>query len=417
LLDNYFSGLALAVCILHNYSTVTQTPIVLTEYQPRLLSADTFTQAEAQTLWDSYQPQLLVDPPSFQNNQQWVLTPQGWAGHIPVSTKTTLIIEPKVSVLNLFAMLQLVYKLPSFRFLDGLTQVETITGFIDLLAYELANRVLDRLRKGIYKEYHQKREPLGTLRGRIDPQWIASQPTHPKIQCDFTDQTADLPFNQILAYTLRQVALTGLCSNPTLRLVNRAWRQLPVSLKPFTAFDCANWDYTRLNEDYRPMHSLCSLFLDRLSPTHHVPNTNSRMMVPFLVNMPLLYEKYVASWLQTHLPEGYTLREQERVLLDASQARHVNIDLVIFNTENRPVIVLDTKYKSGQPTNDDIYQVTFYAREIGCYTAGLIYPIPLEKPLTGRNQDVTYHSLTFTLDDEPDTAGAAFLDQIALKTI
>lgn len=385
--------------------------IPLTEYRPSYFPADTFTQTEAQRLWHSYRPQLHVEPPSFQNSQKWVLIPQGWAGHIPVSHTKNLVIRPKVSVKNLFHMLQQVYRLPSFRFLDGLTQTDTVSGYVDLLAHELAGRVLDRLRQGIYQAYLEKQEPVTTLRGKIDPKWLATHPADPMVRCEFTEQTADLPFNQLLAYTLRQIALTGLCSDPTLQLVNRAWRQLPVSLRPFTAAQTAGWEYTRLNADYRPMHALCQLFLESLAPTHH-PDDAGQAMLPFLVNMPRLYEKYVAAWLRNHLPPGYTLREQERVRLDTRHARHVDIDLVVFDPTGKPAIVLDTKYKSGEPSNDDIYQVTFYAREIGCRSAGLVYPTPLAKPLIGRNQEVAYRSLTFALNDDPHTAGAQFLQQL-----
>ena len=130
--------------------------------------------------------------------------------------------------------------------------------------------------------------------------------------------------------------------------------------------------------------------------------------------MPQLYEKFVAHWLSKNLPDGYSLREQERVRLDASQVRHVEIDLVIYGRDQRPVMVLDTKYKAGEPSNDDIYQVTFYAREIGCQSAGLVYPIQPVVPLHGQNKDVSYRSLTFSLDDEPQVAGEAFLNQLDL---
>ena len=393
---------------------MTQT-IQLTEYSPHHLAADALTEFEAARLWQLHRPHIHVEPPSFQNNNRWVLTPQGWSGHIPVSAKTTLVINPKVPVDNLFAILQTLYNLPSFSFLDGETQTDTISGYLDLLAVELAGRVLARLRQGIHQTYLPKREPIGTVKGRVDPHWIATQASSPLIQCDFTQQTADLPFNQILAYTLRQIALTDLCRPETLRLINRAWRQMPVTIEPFVSQDTAGWAYTRLNEDYRPMHALCRLFLDGLEPTHH-HEADGFGMLPFLVNMPVLYEKHVATWLQTNLPNGFALRKQERVRLDASHARHVDIDLVVYDAAQQPVWVLDTKYKAGEPTNDDIYQVTFYAREIGCKSAGLVYPIQPNKPLTGRNQDVSYQSFTFGLDLDPQTAGESFLAQLNLIT-
>ncbi len=388
-------------------------PIHLTEYQQIYLSAERLTQPEAQRLWAHFRPVIHLDPPSFKNNNQWALTPQGWAGHIQLSAKTTFVISPKVSVQNLFRLLQQVYQLPQFSWLDGVSQAETVQGFWDVLAGELADRVLDRQRKGIAKEYVSKRELVGVVRGRIDARHLATESASPQIMCDYAEQTADLPQNQILAFTLRQIALTGLCSPQVLRRGNRAWRQMPVAPVPFTGHEPLGFEYSRLTEDYRPMHALCRLFLDGLEPTHH-HGQNGADMLPFLLNMPQLYEKFVAQWLSQNLPHGFSLREQERVRLDSLQSRHVDIDLVIYDSDQRPVMVLDTKYKAGEPTNDDIYQVTFYAREIGCQSAGLVYPIQPKTPLRGQNKDVAYRSLTFSLDQEPDAAGAAFLDQLSL---
>ncbi len=388
-------------------------PILLSEYQPTHLPADRLTQPEAERLWEQFRPVVQLDPPSFKNNNRWVIIPQGWAGHIQLSPKTTLVIRPKVSVQNLFAVLQQVYGLPRFSWLDGVSKTETLEGFWDLLAGELADRVLDRLRKGITKEYVSKQELVGVIRGRIDTRHLATESASPQLKCDFAEQTADLPHNQLLAYTLRQISLTGLCSSQVLMRVNRAWRQMPVEPVPFTSHETLGFEYTRLTEDYRPMHALCRLFLDGLEPTHH-HSPDGAQMLPFLLNMPQLYEKFVAHWLSKNLPDGYTLREQERVRLDASQARHVEIDLVIYDRDQEPVMVLDTKYKAGEPSNDDIYQVTFYAREIGCQSAGLVYPIQPTVPLHGQNKDVAYRSLTFSLDNEPQAAGEAFLNQLDL---
>ena len=389
-------------------------PILLTEYQTATIPAERLSESEAKQLWEQFRPVFQLDPPSFKNNNRWVIVPQGWVGHIELSAGTQLVIQPKVPIGNLFAMLKQLYGLPSFNWLDGLTQTQTIAGFWDLLARELALRVLARIRQGIAKDYVDKHESLNVIRGRVDARSLAVHPNLPTIMCDYAEQTADLPKNQILAYTLKQVARSSVCSAETRKLVNRAWRQLPVTLQPFTSDQVASWDYSRLEQDYRPMHALCGLFLDGLEPTHH-PDEDGSPMLPFLVSMPHLYEKMVAQWLKTHLPEGYALREQERVKLDTSAERHVDIDLVIYDRNNRPIWVLDTKYKAGEPTNDDIYQVTFYAREIGCDSAGLIYPVQPARPLSGKNQRVHYRSFTFGLERDVDVEGNAFLEALSLQ--
>ena len=49
--------------------------------------------------------------------------------------------------------------------------------------------------------------------------------------------------------------------------------------------------YHRLNQDYQPMHGLCRFFLEHSGPTHQ---DGDSAMIPFVVHMPALFEKFVA---------------------------------------------------------------------------------------------------------------------------
>ena len=77
----------------------------------------------------------------------------------------------------------------------------------------------------------------------------------------------------------------------------------------------------------------------------------------------------------------------------------------------RPLVVLDTKYKmSEQPTEADIYQVAFYARELGVQRAILVYPSPLRVPLSMRHSwNIAIEALTFDVTKPLSVAGPAFI--------
>lgn len=80
----------------------------------------------------------------------------------------------------------------------------------------------------------------------------------------------------------------------------------------------------------------------------------------------------------------------------------------------KTLYVLDTKYKNPkQPSNSDIYQITTYAISQNCDRAILIYPQPLEVAIDrdiGNN--INLRTLTFSLEDNLEIAGRAFLHNL-----
>lgn len=394
-------------------SDTTPTAITLTEYKTTRLPADTLTPEAGESLWRRYDAngrQLLVEFPSPKTDHQWQLTPQGWVGHIPVNAQLQLELRPKAPLHNLFRIWSTVYELEPFLPPDRLIHLGSIPEFYDLLADLLARRVLQRARQGLHRRYVRHRQPLPYVRGRIVPP--RRQPTGaPQLICHYDQQTADIADNQILAYTLRQIARNGRCA-PTIR---RAYHALSptVTPQPFTATDCTNRTYTRLNHDYAPMHALCRFFLDHAGPTltgGHDP------LSPFLVNMARLYERFVAAWLQSHLPPSYRLKAQETIIVGQDNALRFEVDLVLYDENGRSHAVLDTKYKTAAAAgNADVSQVVTYAKAKQCSRAILVYPVPLVRPLDVQIGDVRVETLPFPLDGDLDHAGHTFLHRLNLK--
>jgi len=391
--------------------------IKLTEYQPTLLAHGAIPSGVGEILWRDYSPQIAVEFPSPKTEGQWRLTPQGWVGHIPVTSEFHFAFQPKVALGNLFRMLEYAYDLESFRFLDGLIDCQSLEEFYERLANILAKRVLDRGRKGFYRAYVPETAQLPYVRGRLDVQQAIQSPQQIKLQCHYQQHTADVEENQILAWTLLVIARSGICREeralPTVRRAYQALQRL-VTVQPHSPTVCVNRLYTRLNDDYRPMHSLCRFFLEQSGPGHRL---GDHTMLPFLVDMARLYERFVAKWLKAHLPPELHLETQERVNIGETGSLYFDIDLVLSEVDTGLTrCVLDTKYKdSGKSAPDDIHQMISYAHTKGCSEAILVYPTPLKQPFDETIRGIRVRSLTFSLDDDLEQAGRAFLQSLNIK--
>ena len=137
-------------------------------------------------------------------------------------------------------------------------------------------------------------------------------------------------------------------------------------------------------------------------------------MLPFLVDMARLYEHFVAAWLRAHLPPDLTQRVQEQVRLAAAGGPSFLLDIVLSDAATgAPRVILDTKYKAvTTPGTDDIAQVVAYATAKNCHDAVLVYPAALAHPLDVMVGDIHVRSVLFSLHDDIEAAGQAFLRDV-----
>jgi 5-methylcytosine-specific restriction enzyme subunit McrC len=308
-------------------------------------------------------------------------------------------------------MWEYAYSVKSFDLLKGFASVSSLDGFYEQVAALLADRVLERGRKGLYRSYLPREADLPYARGRV--RFDDYRPTaQVSLNCRYDEQTADIPDNQILAYTLGLIARSRRCRPEIQVKVRRAYHLLAgiTTPRPFTARDCVGRHYTRLNEDYRLLHGLCRFFLEQYTGPSHL--SGDYLMAPFLVNMPRLYELFVAEWLATHLPSPWTIQSQESITI-GSEGLRFEIDLVVFDEANTPVAILDTKYKTPEkPDTRDFSQVVTYAQIKGCNRAAIVYPTQLARPLDVLLRDTRVSSLTFDLSDDLEHAGHRFLEAL-----
>ena len=201
-----------------------------------------------------------------------------------------------------------------------------------------------------------------------------------------------------------------------MNFVRQAYRTVQgvTELQPYAADSCVGRTYQRLNEDYRPLHTLSRFFLDNSGPAH---NAGTSDMVPFLVNMANLFKRFVAAWLQVNLPGKWAIKVQDKSInLDSKGEYRFVPDLVIYERSNGQVrCVLDTKYKvPDKPGQDDIAQVIAYAYMKRSPEAVLIYPAPLQAPLNAPKNGIHVRSVSFDLGKDLEEAGQGFLAELGL---
>jgi 5-methylcytosine-specific restriction enzyme subunit McrC len=235
----------------------------------------------------------------------------------------------------------------------------------------------------------------------------------PYLHCEFQRLTHDLEDNQILLWTLYRISRAGLQRPEVIRAVRQAYRVLSgtVKLTEKGAEDCIKRFYHRLNDDYRLLHGLCRLLLEHLGPDI---NLGDRVFLPFQLDIPILFELFVAEWLKQNAPQEWIVAAHHDVTLKANAELTFNIDLLLKDKQSGcSIAVLDTKYKATKyPTATDIQQVVAYAVEMGVNRAFLVYPGKNSQAIKAQVGDIEVNSVSFDLSTNLTEAGLSFLEDL-----
>ncbi len=384
--------------------------IELTEYEPAYIDTTDLSAADGLSLWRRYAGYFEVSFPSPLKADRWVLTSRGWVGHLPISTSLQLTIHPRIAIAQWFDMLTYIEPFDVLRTFKGQVQVADVRSLITSLAKVFADRVQSRLRQGLFRPYQAHHAPLAFIRGRIDLPHHLRTPWNTRLMCRFHQQTPDVADNQLLLWTVHQILPSGLYPATLveqLRAVEREFRAHGISRTSFSATDCLGRAYHRLNGDYEILHALCYFFLAHLNPDHQV---GDHQMIPFLMHMPTVFERFVARWTSQHLPPAYYATQQTVIPLNTRT--QFRLDQVIFRADGTPLMVVDTKYKrDASPSTEDISQVVAYAVALGCDTAVLVYP-GSTTPTEMNVGNVRVRSLNFDLSCPLEEAGYSFLQAL-----
>jgi 5-methylcytosine-specific restriction enzyme subunit McrC len=359
-----------------------------------------------------------IDKDPFDPAGRWRLTPGNWIGSVPLPGGDVLRIRPKMPVPALLRLLDLTYGFNRLHFHPDLSDCDSIEDWFDRLVQHLTHRIQIRVQRGLHRAYIHRRERMTRVRGRLVLRATINRPHDPSLVFDHHEHTADIDDNRILAWTMHCAARCAACSSQTRRRAQALVRTLTrsVELAPCRAVDCIGRTYDRLNQDYAPLHALCRLILNRISPTWDAGDTTS---LPFTLDMAALFEEAVACWLDQHVDQQqYRKIAQDRFTL--GQATHIAMaaDIVIYNrVTGRPLVILDTKYKAvKQPSHEDINQVVTYGAVLGAPQVALIYPqapvIPTDA--TTGTPAIRVRSLVFRVDQHPGDSGKQLLESLGI---
>ena len=169
----------------------------------------------------------------------------------------------QVPIGNFFVMLAIAFDLDP-DFLSETTTYQRIDEVFEFVIEYFAELVDRRINRGLYRSYIEREENLLAVRGRIaiGEDVRRNHILRHRTYCRFTELTWDIPENQIV----RQVAhmTAGWVSRPALRDELRRIDRMLAEVAPATLPASAINRFTdgRLNDDYRPVHALCRLFLE-----------------------------------------------------------------------------------------------------------------------------------------------------------
>jgi 5-methylcytosine-specific restriction enzyme subunit McrC len=366
----------------------------------------------AMDLHRQYGSQVQIEFPSIQNERHYILRPRGYVGHILLGDRL-LDIKAKVGVNNLFGMLEYAYQLAIIESSNRLVGCRSVAELFERLAAILANKVLARIHKGVRRDYVEVEAETTYLRGRLLINRQDGQGGYWPFKCRYQDHTAEILDNHILAWTLYCLGRLQLQRDEVRRQIRQAFRAMASVVEPkeVEIEQCLRPVYNSLNADYRPMHALCRFFLEHCGPAL---GKGGGQLMPVVVNMPLLFERFVAEWLSEHLPDGLQVSRQYHARLEGDERLSFQIDIVLMDKQTKqPLAVLDTKYtRSAQPKEEDIQQVVAYAVRMGTKQAFIVYPWLETKPLYIKIGAIEVRSLVFDINRDLPEAGELFIDEL-----
>lgn len=285
-------------------------------------------------------------------------------------------IKPKIEAANVFRMLAYIYarEHPApFHDADVLYASEQL--LFEPLVQLFNAGVARRVRRGLYQSYVEHQDNLAVFRGRLSVnqhlQVNLARPDH--AFCRYSPQTHDVEDNQLIKWTIRVLLSVFPWSSGTIQALRANFHQFEaVSLIRPDRAAFRNRHYHRLNDDYRLLHDLCRLFLDKESISERPGAIGFR---GFLLDMNELFEQFVSTAFQV-------VGQRTRLIVVSQASAYLSLypvrirpDITI-RTGPAVMAVVDAKYKrrSDVYDNPDVYQMLAYATALSCRRTFLVFP-------------------------------------------
>lgn len=302
-----------------------------------------------------------------------LINPYENVGHFRLPSGRIVIITPKIEFASIFRMLAYVFTDGHMKWLRD----EPVAYASDKLLFEPLVRFLNqlvsrRIRRGLVRDYMRREQNLTSFRGALSVGAHVQQNlgTPNRVFCRFFEQTIDIPDNRLIKTALCRLIHVGNWTPATTHdLISNFHHFDGVSLDR-TRLDAAQ-DYNRLNDDYRPIHAMCRMFLASMSVSEKHGNF---VFDGFLLNMNKLFECFVQQAFMTVLRRDVASAEVQlpRRFSSNPAAPNIRPDVVVRHGSEVQCIA-DAKYKRNE-TGADMYQVITYGTALNCPDTYLVYP-------------------------------------------
>lgn len=266
-------------------------------------------------------------------------------------------------------------------------------GLLDILIRLFADKLLTEARRGLPRAYLQHEADLPALRGRLNVvrQFTAHAVRPDRLACRFDALSSDIPLLQImktcvLALRRHARAADTVRKLDELRFVLAEIADVSVAALPWHAVRI-----DRTNRRWEALFGFARLFLKRdWQATHHDPSAGQGITLLFPMND--LFEAYIAVLMRRSLrPAGFTVETQGGRLFclieetdEGRQRFQTRPDVIVRDSQgNRPIAIVDTKWKCLSPAIEDakhgvsqadVYQMMAYGHLYGCPDLLLLYP-------------------------------------------
>lgn len=243
-----------------------------------------------------------------------------------------------------------------------------------------------QLQQGLLRDYQDVEDTRDQVRGRID--LIRQQRENlfkpQRLACRFNELVVDIPINRLLHSALLRI--TDLTSSPVLRQHIQGMRMRFAGIGVINKGDYLpqSEDLNRMQGRYTSVVELARLFI---AGQYLDARAGQQQVYSLLFDMNQLFERFVAAKLRPVARRiGFRLREQgpRKYLGEDSTGKGrllMRPDISLINTLNRPVVILDTKWKildTKTPLSSlspaDLYQLSAYASTYRCSEVMLLYP-------------------------------------------
>lgn len=257
---------------------------------------------------------------------------------------------------------------------------------IDILAKVFSKKLLNELQKGLYREYVSKEEALSIIKGKILISKSIKENTinKNKMNCKYDEFTEDNLFNAILKRAINVILFSTKndAVKKELNIINNIFNDVLDIYIPNNII--LNYKLNRMNNRFLECFTLAKLILLNSSMDKSLGKENG---FSILFEMNYLYEEYIGVLLKEVFNDtniSINTQEKSRYLLWNTLKERNEIalkpDIVIYK-DNKPKIIIDTKWKSSSINNraiysqNDIYQMYAYITTYTeCEECILLYP-------------------------------------------